>query len=356
MIAMEKTLVSDAKFSAMRTYLGSVFWRDVHKAMSVPDCLILNKLFQLEPAPIRNDSIKYSSPISFSYSCQVLHNKEASDLLRFYDLLAYDMVHVSGKPFLSAFQSFEMPLGRFSAFTLEPCFKTSEPINLRFDISKELSIRSYGNLVYAEINTNNIFDRANVDADLSGNSKVEVEISVPHKKFAFSELPVSILGEVCWNFNLGFGPSFDCADAQNIVFDREASWWVVPDASIESGFGPCYLATLMCSLDSSCNELGLEMRKLSSHFSVNSIVELEIGSVSFPTDADCIVYSIRISGKSLPDKRIVFNLNLDYGSVFHKSMEEEQVFKNIGNEEDATLLIHIHPTTKASGLPVANSL
>ena len=333
-VAMKETFISDAEFSTMRTSLGSIRWTDSHNYMPISYCLVFNELPQLKPAPIRDCSVKDSSSVSFTYSYQVLHNKEGSNLLRFYNLFADDMAHIASKPFLPATQSIEMFFGRLCASTLKPCFKASEPVNLRFNIAEEMPIRSNGNMANAEVNTNNVFDRANVDVNLFSNAKMEIEISTSNEQFAFSYLPFIIFGEVSRNDYGHFYSSIDCRNAQNIIFNGETSCWVISDTAIEEWLGFSPYTAFIGSFNSSYNELCLKLGEFTPYNSINSIIELIVGMILPPTEINSIINSFRIERKSLPNNNIIFKLNLDCGSVFHMNMEEEQIYKTFGNEEN----------------------
>jgi hypothetical protein len=104
------------------------------------------------------------------------------------------------------------------------------------------------------------------------------------------------------------------------------------------------------------NEVGLKLWEFGSHLAINSIVEFEVRMIMLPAYVDSIIDCFGIERKGLPYNKVVFKLDFDYSSVFHKYMEDEQIYKTIGNEEYANLLIHIPPMPKGHGLPVANSL
>lgn len=332
---MEESFISDATLSTTGAVLGSVCWTDSHKTMPRPECFILYKLPQLESAPIRDDSVEPSSPVAFSYSCQIFHNKEGSDFCFAYDVLADDVVLVPSKPFLPATQHLKMLFGRLCASTLKPRFELPEPIDMTHSSFEEMSLARYSDVVYAEVNADNVFDRANVSIDLFSNTKMKKEFSSPHEQFAFGHLPISVFGEVSRN---GYGhlhPSVKCGNAQNAVLDGETSWRIIPYASIEDGLGLCLLAALISPLDCSSNQLGLKIGKLSSHLSVNGIVELEIRLVRFPARVDGIIDCFRIDRKGLPDDEAISKFNLYCGSVIHKGMNDGQIFKPFGNEENS---------------------
>src|SRR3990167_1546202 len=333
-ITMEKTFVSDAEFSTSRTGLGSIFWANSHKTMPFPECFILNELPQLESTPIRDYSIKSFPPIMFSYSSQVFHNEKSFDSCFSYNILANDMIHISGEPFLSASQSFEMFLGRFCAFALELRFELPESINMMHSSFKEFSLACYSDMIYAEVNANNVFDRANISIDFFSNTKMKIKFSSFHKEFTFIDFPINIFREISRDGNRNFNPSINCSNTQDIIFDREASWWIISDASIKDRFGFCISTAFIGSLDCSNNKLGLKFRTINSHIFIDSIIEFKVGRISFPADIDCIINCLRIDRKSLSYNDIIIKFDFDYSSVFHKNMEDEQIFKTIGNEED----------------------
>lgn len=331
MVAMKKTLISDTEFSAMGTGLGSISRTDSHNYMPISDGFIFNKFPQLQSTPVTYFPIKHFAPVSLSYSCQVLHNKEGSGFNTLYNTFAYNMVHIVGKPFLSARQSFKVSLSRFSAFTLKPCFKASEPINMIFNIAEELLVACNSKMVNTQVNTNHTFDRAKVDIDLIGNTQIEEEIAIPHKEFTFSNVPISILGEVGWYINRDFDSAIDCAKAKDIVFDRETPYRIVSDTAIEDRLGFRPFTALISPFDSSYNKLGLELWELGSDSMITSIIELEVGFIGFPAYIDSIIDCIRINRKGIPDRNIVFELDFDNGSVFHNVYEDELLYKPYAN-------------------------
>lgn len=350
-ITMKKTFISDTKFSTMRTGLGSVFWTNSHKTMPFSECFILYELPQLESAPIRDFSIENSSPIPSTYSCQVFHNEECPDFCFTYNTLTNDMVHITSKPFLSATQSFEMFFGRFCASTLKPCFEASEPTNMMFDIPEEMFIACYCNIINAEVNTNKVFDRANISINLFSNAKIKEEFSSSHKEFTFGYFPIRIFGKVSRNGYRGFNSTIDCGDTQNIIFDGETSLGIIPNTSIENGFRFGSFTAFISPLNCSNNELGLESWEVNPHIFIDSIIKFKIRLMLSPTRIDSIINSFGINRNGLSDKQIIFNLNLNNSSVFHRNMEEEYIYKTIGNEEDKHSISAIPPNLKRIGYP-----
>lgn len=330
MVAMKKTFISDTEFSTMGTGLGSISWTNRHSHMPISNGFIFNELPQLKSAPITYCSIESPAPISFSYSCQILHNKEGSGFNTFYNIFAYNMVHISGKPFLSARQPFKVSFGRFSAFTLKPCFKTSEPINMTFDIAKELLVACNSKVVDTQVNTNHTFDRAKVDIDLIGNTYIEEEIAVSHKEFTFSNAPISIFGEIGWYINREFDYTIDCAKAKNTAFKGETSWEVVSDTAIENRLGFRPFTALISSLDSSYNKLGLELWEFGSDSMVTGIVEFEIGFMCFPAYINNIIDYIRINRDSISDRSVISDFDFNDSSVFHIKYKDEVIYKPYG--------------------------
>jgi len=294
--------------------------------MPTSDSLIFNKPPQLQPAPTTNHSIESLTSVLLSYSCQILHNKEASGFNTLYNILAYNMVHIAGKPFLSTRQSFKVSLGRLSAFTLKPCFKTSEPINMIFDITKELFVACNSKVVDTQVNTNYIFDRTKINIDLIGNTKIEEEISIPHKEFTFSNAPISIFGKIGWDINRDFDSAIDCANAQDIALEGKASWWIVSDTAIENRFGFSPFTALITPFDSSYNKLGLELWEFGSYNMITGIIELKIRFMCLPAYIDSIIDCIRINREGGSDRRIIFKFNFDYSSVFHNNLEDVGVY------------------------------
>jgi len=327
MVTMEKTFISDTKFSTMGTGLRSISWTNSHSHVPFSNCFILNELSQLKSTPITNHSIKPFASVSFSYSCQILHNKEGSGFNTLYNTFAYNMVHISGKPFLSARQSFKVSLSRFSAFTLKPCSKTSEPINMIFDITKELLVACNSNVVDTQVNTNHTFDRAKVDIDLIGNTKIEEEIAIPHKEFTFSNAPISIFGEIGWYIKREFNSAIDCAKAKNIAFEGETPCGIISDTAIENRLGFRPFTAFISPLDSSYNELGLELWEFGSYDMITGIIEFEVGFMSFPTYINSIIDCIRINRDSISDRSIVFKFDFNNGSVFHINQNVFEVYK-----------------------------
>jgi hypothetical protein len=326
-VTMKESFITNTEFSTTGTSLGSICWIDSHKHMTIPYCFIFNELSQLESTPITYSSIKDSASVPFTYSCQILHNKECSNFNTFNNLFAYYMVHIASKPFLSAFKHFQMFFGRFCAFTLKPCFKASEPINMMFDTAEELSVAGNSKMVDTQVNTNNRFDRANVDVNLISNTKMEIEFSTSQKQFTFSNVPFSIFGEVFRDSDWYLNPSINCANAQNIVFNGETSWWVIPDATIKDWLGLRLFTAFISTFDCSYNQLRLELWEFNPHIFINSIIKPEIGFISFPTNINSIVDSIRIDRKSVPDGNIIYNLDFDSGSILHIHIKTPIVYK-----------------------------
>jgi len=350
---MEETFISNSSFSAMRTILGSISWTDSHETMSFPECFILNECSQLESAPITEDSIEYSSSVALSYSCQILHDKQGFDFCFTNNSLADNMVFISHEPFLPTTQQLKMSFGGLCAFTLKSRLETSKPINMMLYSFEETFFAGNCKLVYAEVNANKVFDRANANINLFGNTKMKKDFSTSQKQLTLSNLPISILTKIGWNDYGNLYPSTNCADAQNTIFDAEASGRVISDTAIENGFGFSSFTAFISSLDCSGNQLGLERGKSSPHLAINSIIKLKVGRMFFPTNVNSVIDCIRIDRNCLPDKQVISKSNFYYGSVIHKDMNDEQVYKGYG-QMSSGYYGAIPPTAKASEPPCPN--
>lgn len=317
MVAMKKSLITDTKFATMRTDLGSVCRRDSQKAMPVADSLIFNELPELQSAPITNHAIEFPSPVPSSDSCQILHNKEGSGFSAAYNLFAYYMVHITSKPFLPAFQPFQVPTGRFCAFTLQSCFQILKSSEMLLNIAEEKPVAGYSETVYTEVNTDQSFDRAEVDVSLFGNTKMKIQAAIAQEQLAFSHLPVSIFREIRRDSYWQFDSAFDSAEAQNIIFEGETSRQIISDAAIEEGLGFCLLAAFNSTLDGGSDKLGLQLRKFSPHLTIDSIIQFQVRTISSPANINGIIDSITIDRKCLSDNCIINQFDFDDSTVFH---------------------------------------
>ena len=164
---------------------------------------VINHSLQLPERPITEPSVSFLAlPIlacgSFPDVCQIFQSKTIST---FDNLFAYTMVDVTHKTLPSVTHSFELMLGRFSAFALELPPQPSVLIEFSPVCFENLTIRSNSQIPYSDIDTNNGLCRVTIaDGDIFRECDVKEISAFPiADKFSDLKFPIRILSVIFGN-------------------------------------------------------------------------------------------------------------------------------------------------------------
>ena len=176
-IAMQTSkgiVIPRTEFKAIGASLGSKIRLDKYNPLAFSFSLVLDGALELIETPRVKPSIKslaHEFIPTFSYSFKVFHNNRISVAD---NLLAYNMVVVPHKAFLSARQGFKPSLSGFCAFALQPFTQIIKLNNLGFWSFENNSLACYSEVIYSDINTqNSVATTRSWSVDVSGKSDVE---------------------------------------------------------------------------------------------------------------------------------------------------------------------------------------
>jgi len=229
---MEKTENASAYFMAFGTNLRSHIGVDFNYFDAFPFSLIVDEILQLQETPTVQNLIHPFSFSSLLNSFQIFHYNSPSFTVRD-NFLTNVMVSPSHKPFLSARQLFQEPLGRLCAFSLENRTKIIElPVNLLCtSISEKLIIRYHSEVIYSDVNSDCGIDLPQRNILFKTEQKESPSLSINPKQ-TFAKIPTEILGITFRDAEWHFYPTFDGGKRQKIAINQGISWKIILDRTL----------------------------------------------------------------------------------------------------------------------------
>ena len=220
-VAMEETrFTGSVEGTAFVAGLGGVSRIDIGNIDSVSDGFVFNEPLQLEIAPPAENSIEFATFVSifdsfdsFHYNCPTVNVIDNS--------FADDVVSISHKPCLPAFEMLEMPLGRLCAFGLETTAEFDESLQPGFHATEELPVRCHSEFANADINSDGM--RAISKLDVSGNKNMNEEILAFSDQISTACVPTVIFSEIFRNTDRNFKPSADGRNAYDVSLEPVVS-------------------------------------------------------------------------------------------------------------------------------------
>jgi len=170
MRAKETIKISRTHFSTVGTILTSERRINEHNLLTENIGFVFNELSQLKETPTMQPSIESFASSDIPYSFQVFHY---DNICSANYLFAHNMVVVPHETFLSATQLFQASLGRFCAFTLQPSSQVVELFYSGFWGFENLAIATDSEIIYSEVNAQNLVATRSWSVDLSGESDVK---------------------------------------------------------------------------------------------------------------------------------------------------------------------------------------
>lgn len=322
-MAGKKSEGTNANLLALGTDLGSKIRINFNNFNSFPFCLVTDKVLQLEETPIMQNFIE---PFSFSLlpnPFKIFHNYSVS--ISANNLFAYVVVYPSHKTSFFARDFFEQSSGRFSAFGLKFRTQISEfSFNLLYLTTSEKSfIRANSNVINSQINSNFGIILPDGKIFFKDKHKESPAFSVNFQE-TFRNIPISeIFNIAIRNFDLKLLPSFDCGNAQNIIFERGISWKVIADStSINDRFAFCLFDNPTGLFNAGNRKLARKSDRL--QMPVNKGMEFNIiPDFIMPSNVNAELQSFFIELQSLDYFRSCANLDFSC-YINHFAVEKEQ--------------------------------
>ena len=311
------------QLSTFGTELGSVVRSNLNKFNSFPFSFVLDETLQLEETPITYPIIHSPSEISSSNPLEIFHYNLASIKI-INNLFADVMINPSHETTFFSRELFEKPSGTSSAFALEFTSQEFEfPFNL-IDLRgvKELFVRSNSKIINPQVHTENSVRTRTNGAFLGECEQEEAFTFGINPQKAFINFPTEIIFVTIRNSERNFNPSFDCRDAQNIIFEREASWSIVSDGT---KFNKRFSFSFLDKPASLFNTRDSELRGQSNFFErgINKRMEFDIVSNShFPSLVNTELHPFFIDCNSINNFLSWFNFNFSCCPDSHKNYKD----------------------------------
>lgn len=347
-MANKKTTRTRTKLSTFGTDLGSVVRSYLNKFNSLPFSFVLDETLQLEETPIANPIIHSPSEISSSNPLEIFHYNLAT-IKTINNFFADVMINPSHETTFFSRNLFEKSSGTSSAFALKFTSQEFEfPFNLLdFRGVEELPIRSDSKIINSQVHTENSV-RTRTNGDFLGEYKQEEAFAFginPQK--AFINFPTEIIFIAIRNSERNFNPSFDCGDAQNIIFKRETSRGIVSDGTeINDRFSLSFLDNPTSLFNARDGKLRRQSE--SSQICVNKGMEFNIiPNFQFPSSINTELHSFFIDSNSINNILSWFNSNFSSCSDSHKNYKEPDYLNltKLNNEE-----VFLLPTINGLGI------
>lgn len=331
-VAKEKSLISRSDFSAEAAGLACIGWIHIDNRTSFLQSLVFDKALQLPESPRMQLPVK-SFAFILSDVSYPFHRYNVTAPQTAYNFFAYSMVFASHKPFPFAREFFQMYLSRLRAFALQSGNIYLMLLHLRNYASVELAVRSYGEVLYSDINTENtpMLSRAYYWLDVFGKAQPEEHpVFLVHPKNAFIDFPADIFFCIFGNRDIEFLASFDCGQANNSVLERETSWGVVSHGIFANyRFALGTLNHPASLLNTSNGKLGL--KSIYSQFLVSEWVQFDIIPYSFrPRSINTELQTPAIYFYSFRNSIIIWNFDVDRHSAQHNISIGENALKPRG--------------------------
>ncbi len=293
-MAYKETFGTRTNLSAFGTGFATLERTNLNNFNSFSLSFILNKFLQLVEVPSMQPEIKSFSFSNISYSFEVLYHNN-SCLAVFHNLLTYQMVPVSHKPFLTTTKLLQKALRASCAFSLQFISQSLEFQSFELNLSciEKLLVGSDSYIVYSNINAENLRIQT-FSINLFGKSKQEEASSFfVNLQQTFSDIPVEILFVTFWNGNLKILPSLDSCQTQDIIFKGSRTRKVISYTySVDSWltFSPFNHSTSLfntsysqLSLQSSFTQRFIDKRvklNIITDFPLPSLINTELQSLS----------------------------------------------------------------------------
>lgn len=334
---METIELSELSYSKFATSVADL--RGIHRINSVDDdsfvvSFVFDVLLEFVEAPITYPIIHFSASIFLSDSTQVFHYNfisftESIDYL-FADVVVYP-IHVT---VFSSTNFFEEFLAGTSAFLLKFGTQVSE---LSFDLFDLIAVEEYVfacdcEVVYSHIYADGFSCMFECDIFVEAEYEVASSFLVDFQE-AFRNIPS---GEIFFvagrNVEWNLDPPFDCADAQNIVFESKRTSEIISNRTIfNDGFAFCFLDKSTSLFYTGDAELCLESELFQSL--VNNRLEFSGITDSFsPCYIDAGLESFSINFYSPNYLRSRGDFDFSTNNTFHNYEMVVNIYKSIENE------------------------
>lgn len=343
-----KTRMTNKFIMADTTLFRSVSGVDIDNPDSSSGCFVVYEGLQLPKCPLMHPFVVSGCS---SDVAQVFHHDNR--WITADDALADSMVSPSHKPYPSATEAFEMPLGRFSAFGLKSANQfiifNSETLDL-FPI--EQIIGCDRKIVYADINSkNSVLETRAFGIDVfSECEEEETSASFVHPEKTLSDIPCEVffvaVGDSEWNLN----PALDCTDAQDIAFEGSTSWEVISDrCSVDSWLGLSLFDHTTTLPDTTDGKLRLKSQTFEMF--VNQTLQSEfVCDMILPSSINTELQSLFIDFKSINYFWFWNNLDFSGYSCLHKIYKEQHIYKAFYESITEETNKAIHPLFKNRGV------
>ena len=298
---------------------------DRDSSLALFDGFIADEVLKLEEAPTVEPSVKSLSLPLPSDSFQVLHNDNVCALDYF---LAHDVVVASHKTFLSAAQSPETSLGRFCSFALQHSSQVVELMNSCFWSFEYNAVACDGEVVYSEVDAENLLRSVVTDFDLFGKTEQEKASSFfVNSEQALDNFPTEIFHVAFGNCEGNFYPALQGANAQNIVFEGSAAWKIITNGSIRDfRFRLGLLDHSTRLLDAGYGELRLQAHCF--QILVDEWLQLDVVSdVSTPRFVNAELQSSLVNIESFENGRFGWNFDFCSNHASHELGKTQEYLK-----------------------------
>jgi len=342
------------KLTASMADLGSIIRFDSNNFNTFSFSFVLDETLQLKEAPIAYPIVHNSASSLFSNTFEVFHYNLVSVEIG-NNIFTDVVVCPSHEPLLSTRDFFKQSLSRPCAFSLKLCsYKFEFPFDL-FDFSRieELIVGCNNQVINTEVNAkNSILQVGAFGINLFGKTKQkETSLFSIDKKIAFGNVPtIKIRLENDWDCYRYLDPTFSCGNAQDVIFEGEASSIVITDcSSLYDWFGLSLFNHFTSLSNTTDSQLGLESNVFKM-FVNNSLQSKLISYLMFPSLIDTELQSFSIDFKSSDYFRFCRYLNFSGCSDLHNSNVEQQIYKAFYQESINGGMDAIPPMNKFMGV------
>ena len=313
--------------------LGSVVRLDSNHFNTFSFSFVLDEALQLEETPITENPVHSFSFSLFPDAFQVFHYNLVSIEIG-NNVFTDTMVFMLHEPLLSTRNCFKQSLSRPCAFTLKLGTQISE---LSFDLLDfgriiKPAVRTDSEVVYSEVNAQNIVLRTNVllsDSNLFREcEEKETSAFFIHPEKALTNFPSEVIFVTSRNVQFELLPNFEKSQNQLVGFDIGTSWEVIPNTcSIYNRLGFSLLDHSTSLLHTSDCYLGREFETLTDSL-IDSIMQFEVLSdFMFPSIINTELKSLSVGFDSSNYLFSWIDSNFCSDIRSHIKVEDDGLFK-----------------------------
>jgi len=328
MITRERIEISRTDRATIGTGLRSQVWADIDNSLSLYFSFVLDEGLKLVETPAVQPSVQsFTLELipSFTDAFQVLQEDDIGRINNVFTDIVVNPTHVT---FLAARDFHKQSLSRLCAFTLEFLPQVLELDDFGFVTCENLAVRTDCEIVYSEVNTNNLVATRNVRVNLSRECDMEEHLSFSIFNYFKSLVsPVKILPIIFWNcdWDISSLTFIKCSEPDFIECESEQ----MPVEADRARFHNGLLFSRFKIFSSFGNSFNSKIgRQPLSQFFIYKMMQLEsVSYLGLKSFINCILNSVKKSVRHIKQLFTVLCFQFYCGNELHNKANCGLIYK-----------------------------